>query len=50
MRHPKTRTGPPVMTEITEILQSSRVQRAVFVLGGIALGYLMERLVVTRLY
>ena len=38
------------MTEITEILQSSRVQRAVFVLGGIALGYLMERLVVTRLY
>jgi small-conductance mechanosensitive channel len=38
------------MTEINEVLQSPWVHRAVFVLGGVALGYLMERLVVTRLY
>ena len=38
------------MTEINELLQSPWVHRAVFVLGGVALGYLMERLVVTRLH
>ena len=37
------------MPEITELLQSRWVQRSVFVLGGFVLGYLIERLVVTRL-
>lgn len=38
------------MPELAEIIQSHWVHRAVFVVGGFVLGYLVERVVVSRLH